>query len=78
MSKEKRKSEEADSELIEVFLAGDAHAFDALVLKYQLRIVNLCFRVLGDYEDAVDCAQETFVKVFRSLKRFRYRSSFST
>jgi hypothetical protein len=41
LSKEKRKSEEADSELIEVFLAGDDHAFDALVLKYQLRIVNL-------------------------------------
>ncbi|KPJ81226.1 MAG: hypothetical protein AMS17_19755 [Spirochaetes bacterium DG_61] len=78
MSKEKRKSEEADSEFIEVFLAGDDHAFDALVLKYQLRIVNLCYRVLGDYEDAVDCAQETFVKVFRSLKSFRYRSSFST
>lgn len=53
-------------------------AFDALVLKYQNRVFNLCYRYLGNYEEANDCAQETFVKVYRSIGKFRQESSFAT
>jgi RNA polymerase sigma-70 factor, ECF subfamily len=64
--------------LIKAFLAGDNSAFDNLVLNYQNRVFNTCFRILGNYEDANDSAQDVFVKVFRSLKKFRFRASFST
>ena len=64
--------------LIKAFLAGDNTAFDKLVLNYQNRVFNTCYRILGNYEDANDSAQDIFVKVFRSLKKFRFRSSFST
>ena len=64
--------------LIKAFLAGDNTAFDNLVLNYQNRVFNTCFRILGNYEDANDSAQDVFVNVFRSLKKFRFRSSFST
>jgi RNA polymerase sigma-70 factor (ECF subfamily) len=67
-----------DSALIESFLAGDERAFDLLVNRYKHRVFNICFRMLGDYEEANDCAQETFIKVFRALKGFRFESSFST
>ncbi len=65
-------------EWIRAFQAGERDAFDRLVLRYQDRIVNLCFRMLGDREEAFDCAQETFVKAFRGLNRFQFRSTFST
>jgi RNA polymerase sigma-70 factor (ECF subfamily) len=68
----------ADTDLIAAFLKGDKIAFDRLVLKYQKRIINLCYRLLGDYDEANDTAQETFVKVYRSLKNFRFQASFST
>jgi RNA polymerase sigma-70 factor (ECF subfamily) len=67
-----------DKSDIAAFLAGEAGALDRLVMRHKDRIFNLCFRLLGDYSDAEECAQEIFVKVFRSLKTFRLESSFST
>ncbi|MBU0566696.1 sigma-70 family RNA polymerase sigma factor [bacterium] len=67
-----------DITLIKAFCAGDKAAFDRLVLRHKDKVFNLCYRFLGDYEEANDCAQETFVKAFRSLKRFKQRSAFST
>jgi RNA polymerase sigma-70 factor (ECF subfamily) len=52
--------------------------FDELVLKHKDKVYNLCYRFMGDYGEADDCAQETFVKVYRSLKGFRSESSVST
>lgn len=59
-------------------MGGDREAFDRLVLHFKDRVFNLSYRMLGDYEEASDCAQETFVKVYRSLKDFRFEASFAT
>ncbi|MBU1486579.1 sigma-70 family RNA polymerase sigma factor [bacterium] len=67
-----------DITLIKAFCAGDKAAFDKLVGKHKDKVFSLCYRFLGDYEEANDCAQEAFVKAFRSLKRFKQRSAFST
>ena len=67
-----------DRLLIEAFLAGDDGAFDRLVLDYQDRVFRTCRRILGDYHEADDTAQDVFVKVWKNLKKFRFRSSFST
>jgi RNA polymerase sigma-70 factor (ECF subfamily) len=67
-----------DAALIRAFHEGDKAAFDRLVLKHKDRLFNLCYRLLGDYEEANDSAQETFIKVYRSLKKFRFESAFST
>jgi RNA polymerase sigma-70 factor, ECF subfamily len=67
-----------DSGFIRDFLAGDHHAFDQLVLKYKNTVFNVCFRMLGNLNDADDCAQEVFIKVYRGLKDFQFRSSFTT
>jgi RNA polymerase sigma-70 factor (ECF subfamily) len=68
----------ADIDLIRAVQAGDMAAFDELVLKHKNRLFNLVYWFLGDYQDANDCAQETFIKVFKSIKNFRFESSFST
>jgi len=67
-----------DSDLVRSFKEGNTIAFERLVIKYQDRIFNLCFRFLGDRQEAEDVAQEVFIKVFKALKRFRSESSFYT
>ena len=71
-------SSRADTVLIRAVQAGDMAAFDELVLKHKDRLFNLVYWSLGDYQDANDCAQETFIKVFKSIKKFRFESAFST
>jgi len=75
--KDSRKSQ-FDTALVRSFQAGDKAVFDKLVLKHKDRIFNLCFRFLGDYQEANDSAQEVFVKAYRSLKGFRFESAFGT
>ena len=67
-----------DAILIRAFQEGEKIAFDKLVLKHKKKVFNMCYRFLGDYEEANDSAQETFIKVYRSLKKFRFESAFST
>lgn len=71
-------SSEEDRTLVEAFRGAQKDAFDKLVLKYKDRVFNLCYRFLGNYEEANDCAQDTFLKVYRSLGNFRFHSTFST
>ena len=81
MNREKNRSnrsEQEDQRLIRAFLNDDMASFDKLVLKYKDLIFNLCYRFLNNYEEADDCAQDTFVKVYRGLSSFRFESSFST
>ena len=69
---------EEDTALVRAFQVGDRAAFDKLVLKHKDNLFNTVYRFLGDYQEANDCAQETFIKVFKSLKKFRFESAFST
>ena len=57
---------------------GDSQAFSSLLEKYQKPVYNLCYRMLGNAEDAEDAAQETFLRAFKSLKRYDNNRPFST
>jgi RNA polymerase sigma-70 factor (ECF subfamily) len=59
-------------------LAGDTDAFEGIVRRWQSRLVSLAWRYCRDRALAEDVAQEIFLKVFRSLSRFRGQSAFST
>jgi RNA polymerase sigma-70 factor, ECF subfamily len=74
----KSRDQKDDYKLIRAFQNGEKAAFDALVLRYKERVFNLCIRFLGDYHEAEDTAQDVFVKVYNSLKKFRFESSFFT
>jgi RNA polymerase sigma-70 factor (ECF subfamily) len=67
-----------DLKLIEDFKQGDRQSFNRLVLKYQKPILNLCIRLLGNFQDGEDAAQETFVKVYRNIHKFKGDAKFAT
>jgi RNA polymerase sigma-70 factor (ECF subfamily) len=67
-----------DAALVARFQEGDRSAFDGLVHRYQDKVFRTCLRFLKDYDEAVDCAQDIFVKVYTALDGFRKESNFST
>ncbi len=67
-----------DQALVERVQQGDKRAFDILVLKYQNKIIQLAYRYVHDREEAMDVAQEAFIKAYRSLGSFRGESAFFT
>ena len=67
-----------DEELVARVQRGEKNAFDLLVRKYQHRIVKLVGRYVRNPDDALDVAQETFVKAYRALANFRGESAFYT
>ena len=77
-TKEKQAEGMDDRQLVEFFLAGMEEAFDEIVIRNQDRVYTLCFRILGNRDDAVDCSQEVFIKVYRSLGNFQHKSALAT
>jgi RNA polymerase sigma-70 factor (ECF subfamily) len=69
---------EPDPELIRAAGAGDIAAFEELVRAYQAHVWRFLRHLLGDPGLAEDVTQETFVRVYRKLSSFRFRSKFST
>ena len=69
---------EPDEILVKMAQAGDKQAFDLLVQKYQFRIIKLVTRYVHDPAEAMDVAQESFIKAFRALEKFRGDSAFYT
>jgi RNA polymerase sigma-70 factor (ECF subfamily) len=76
LNRENPGSEDAD--LIHGFLNGRERDFDTLVIRYKDMIFNLCLNITGDYDEAVDCSQEVFIKMYKNLHRFGFRSALST
>jgi RNA polymerase sigma-70 factor (ECF subfamily) len=68
----------SDHELIEATKAGDQDAYAEIVTRYRNPITNFLYRFLNDYEEAVDLAQETFVRVYFAIDRYHTQFAFST
>ena len=69
---------EIDAVLVRKAQAGDKRAFEVLVSKYQRRILRLLGRISHNQSDEEDIAQETFLKAYRALPKFRNESAFYT
>lgn len=57
---------------------GDADAFEQLLLEHQKNVYNLCYRMAGNPDDAMDLSQETFLRAWRCLDQYQFASAFST
>ncbi len=68
----------ADQALVARVQRGDKSAFDVLVIKYQQKIVKLIMRYVRDPAEALDVAQEAFLKAYKALPKFRGDSAFYT
>ncbi len=67
-----------DEELISEIIDGNQRYFKILVDKYQSLVLNTCFHFTQNKDDAEDIAQEVFIEVYQSLKKFNYQSKLST
>jgi RNA polymerase sigma-70 factor (ECF subfamily) len=67
-----------DHALLAATREGDETAFQELVRRYRNPITNFVYRMLNDYDRAVDLAQETFVRIYMSSERYQANYSFST
>lgn len=64
--------------LLERAKAGDVNAFEQLIEGYQRKIFNIALRMVGNYDDASDLAQEVLIRIYKSIGGFKEQSSFST
>ena len=69
---------DSDAMLVERAVAGDARAYELLVIKYQRRIERLIGRLVRDVDLVPDIAQETFLRAWRALPQFRGEAQFYT
>lgn len=67
-----------DKQLIEQCLQGSRSSFEGLVKKFQNHVIALSINILGNYDDALDIAQETFVQAYTHLDRFDPERKFKT
>jgi RNA polymerase sigma-70 factor (ECF subfamily) len=72
------RTERPDEELVRLFVEGRIEAFEELLRRYELKIVNFINRSIGDFQRAEELAQETFMRVFRMGARFDPHYRFST
>lgn len=67
-----------DEDLVARSKNGDIKAFEELVCRYERKIYTVAYRMMGNYDDANDLAQEAFLRAFQSIGGFRQESSFLT
>jgi RNA polymerase sigma-70 factor (ECF subfamily) len=67
-----------DHALVAAFLGGRREAFDVIVERHQRHVYQLCYRFLGNHEDASDLAQDVFVRAFKGLRNFKGDASLGT
>jgi RNA polymerase sigma-70 factor, ECF subfamily len=67
-----------DAELVAACLAGRPGAFDLVVERHQRIVYQLCYRFVGNHEDASDLTQDVFLRAYRGLRNFRGQSSLGT
>ncbi|UDL04167.1 RNA polymerase sigma factor RpoE [Marinobacter sp. CA1] len=75
---EETSTSQTDLQLVRKVRNGDRSAFDLLVIKYQSRVASIISRYVYDSQEVMDLAQETFVKAYRAMDRFRGDSAFYT
>lgn len=68
----------SDDELVRRAQRGKTEAFEELVRRYEQKVYNITYRLLGNEEDATEALQDTFLRAYRSISRFKFKSSFYT
>ena len=67
-----------DAECVRRVQRGDTDSFEVLVRRHEKAIFNLVYRLLGNYDEAAEVAQEVFLSAFKSIHQFRGEANFST
>lgn len=78
MNKQMESEFDSDYETILRCKRGDTDAFEEIVRKYEKKMFNISFRMIGDYNEAAEAVQDAFVAAYRNMKGFKGKSRFST
>lgn len=70
--------EDEDLQYVILCQKGDAEAFGVLVERHQKKMLNIAFRMLGNYDEACDVTQEAFLAAYKSIKKFKAEAKYST
>ncbi len=75
-----KKAAEADEDIeyVRACQQGEVDAFEILVERHQKKMLNIAYRMLGNYDDACDVTQEAFVAAYKAIKKFKAEAKFST
>lgn len=76
--KENNQTTDEDYNLVSLCKKGNVDAFEVLVRKQQKRMLNIAYRMIGNYEDACEIVQDAFVSAYKGIKDFEEKSRFST
>jgi RNA polymerase sigma-70 factor (ECF subfamily) len=74
----RRMTDDEDVKAVLLCQKGNVDAFEILVERHQKRMLNVAYRMLGDYEEACDVVQEAFLSAYRAIRSFRREAKFST
>lgn len=78
IDKGRQAVEDEDIEYVQACQQGDTDAFEVLVERHQNKMLNIAYRMLGDYDDACDVTQEAFIAAYKAIKKFKGEAKFST
>jgi RNA polymerase sigma-70 factor (ECF subfamily) len=73
-----RMTDDEDADAVLRCQKGDTDAFEVLVDRHQKRMLNVAYRMLGNYDEACDVVQESFLAAWRAIRSFRREAKFST
>jgi RNA polymerase sigma-70 factor, ECF subfamily len=71
-------AQDDDAVLVSASQQGNLNAFERLVTRHQKRMLNVAFRLIGDYDDACEVVQDSFVSAYKSIRSFRGDARFTT
>lgn len=67
-----------DSRLVALCKKGDLNAYESLVRRHEKNMLNIAYRMIGNYEEACEIVQDAFVSAYKAIKSFEEKSKFST
>jgi len=67
-----------DSQYVSLCIQGEPQAFEVLVRRHQKKMFNIAYRMTGNYDDAADIVQDSFLSAYKAIKKFRGEAKFST
>jgi RNA polymerase sigma-70 factor (ECF subfamily) len=76
--KGKKQTRDEDREFVALCQGGDIDAFEVLVQRHQKRMLNIAYRIIGNYDEACEMVQEAFISAYKHIKGFKGKAKFST
>jgi RNA polymerase sigma-70 factor (ECF subfamily) len=76
--KGKKQTRDEDLKFVVLCQGGDVDAFEVLVQRHQKRMLNISYRIIGNYDEACEMVQEAFISAYKHIKGFKGKAKFST